>query len=435
MKNNRLISLIAVLGFCVSFALSCSENTDGSGNVPVTGVHLDREELILRIGNVDTLSAYVLPGNATNRSVTWSSSNPSVIVVDILSGALRAIAEGSADIAAETEDGGFQAVCKVTVRKEPSVYAAGGDGYSALLWKDGEPQALSSGGSRTANSLFLDREDVYVTGYEYENGYLARVWKNGEQVSRLEYEGSNTYANSIYVEDGDVYACGYTVIENPRQIAPIVWKNGVGSILPVVSTYAEASAVAVEDGRVYVAGYDYNPEYDLGNYMYGVLWQDGLRNELTDGNGSVYFTDMFITDGNLYISGYRDAGPFIFSNGSFTDLPAMGSTVATSVYVYNGDVYACGYIDASVRDENSDLIPRYIAVMWKNGEMSQFSDGTTAAMPMSIWVSDGNVYIGGSDSEESVSPYLRGYAVIWKNGEQIFKGEVNTYISDIALTE
>lgn len=434
MKNDRLMGLIAVLGFCISFTVSCSESTGSSGNVPVTGVHLDREELALRIGHVDTLSAYVLPGNATNRSVTWTSSNPSVVVVDILSGALRAMAEGNADIAAETEDGGFQAVCKVTVRKDPSVYAAGGDGCSVILWKDGEPEILSSG-SGTASSLFLDGEDVYVAGYEYENGYLARVWKNGEQMSRLEYEGCNTYANSIFVEDGDVYACGYTVMENPRQIAPVMWKNGAGSILPSVSSYAEANAVAVGDGRVYVAGYDYNPDYDMGNYMYGILWQDGLREELTDGSGSVSFTDMFVADGSLYISGNRDAGPFIFSNGSFTDLPAMGSTVATSVYVYNGDVYACGYIDASVRDENSDIIPRYIAVMWKNGEMSQFSDGTTAAMPMSIWVSDGNVFIGGSDSEESVSPYVRGYAVIWKNGERIFKGENNTYISDIALTE
>lgn len=434
MKNSRLISLIAVLGFCVSFALSCSENTDGSGNVPVTGVHLDREELILRIGNVDTLSAYVLPGNATNRSVTWSSSNPSVVVVDILSGALRAIAEGNADVVAETEDGGFQAVCKVTVRKEPSVYAAGGDGQNALIWKDGESEVLSSNYGVT-ESLYLDGDDVYVTGREFSNGYHSLVWKNGSVLYNLKYEDCSTFSNSIFVEGGNVYTCGYTTVENPRKTVPVLWENETPTVLPSVSTYAEASAVAVEDGRVYVAGYDYNPEYDLGNYMYGVLWQDGLRNELTDGSGSVYFTDMFITDGNLYISGYRDAGPFIFSNGSFTDLPAMGSTVATSVYVYNGDVYACGYIDASVRDENSDLIPRYIAVMWKNGEMSQFSDGTTAAMPMSIWVSDGNVYIGGSDSEESVSPYVRGYAVIWKNGEQIFKGEVNTYISDIALTE
>ena len=82
--------------------------------VPVTGVTLDRNSLSLRVDDFTTLTATVKPSNATNKNVTWSSSNSNVATVNT-EGRVVAIKEGNATITAKTEDGGFTATCAVTV--------------------------------------------------------------------------------------------------------------------------------------------------------------------------------------------------------------------------------------------------------------------------------------------------------------------------------
>ncbi len=82
--------------------------------IPVTGVTLDRDKLELVEGRVAKLVASVLPVNATNKNVTWSSLKPSVAIVD-QSGFVTAKAPGNVDIAVNTEDGWHTATCKVTV--------------------------------------------------------------------------------------------------------------------------------------------------------------------------------------------------------------------------------------------------------------------------------------------------------------------------------
>ena len=83
--------------------------------VPATGVTLDRTEATLKIGDVLTLTATVTPYDATDKSVTWSSSDDEIAVVDE-DGTVTAVAEGEAVITVKTVDGGHTAECKVTVK-------------------------------------------------------------------------------------------------------------------------------------------------------------------------------------------------------------------------------------------------------------------------------------------------------------------------------
>lgn len=78
--------------------------TPGNQNVEVTNISLNKNSLGLIIGNSDTLTANITPSNATNKSVTWSSSNSSIISVDN-SGKVTAKAIGSATITAKTANG------------------------------------------------------------------------------------------------------------------------------------------------------------------------------------------------------------------------------------------------------------------------------------------------------------------------------------------
>ena len=88
-----------------------------AATVSVTGVSLDKTELSLTVGDTETLTATVAPANATNQNVTWASSDPSVATVDA-AGKVTAVGAGTATITATTVDGGFTAICTVTVRPD-----------------------------------------------------------------------------------------------------------------------------------------------------------------------------------------------------------------------------------------------------------------------------------------------------------------------------
>ena len=81
--------------------------------VPATGIELDETALTMDIGDTETLTATVTPDDATDTTVTWSSSNPAVATVD--NGVVTAVSEGTATITVTTVDGGFSATCTVTV--------------------------------------------------------------------------------------------------------------------------------------------------------------------------------------------------------------------------------------------------------------------------------------------------------------------------------
>lgn len=84
--------------------------------VKVTEIVLSDSEKTLTVGKSFTVTANVKPDDAFDRTVTWSSSDPSVATVDE-NGTVTAIAEGEVIITAESADG-VKAECRVTVEKE-----------------------------------------------------------------------------------------------------------------------------------------------------------------------------------------------------------------------------------------------------------------------------------------------------------------------------
>ena len=88
--------------------------------VRVSAIELSESEKKLNVGKSFTITATVKPDNAWNRTVTWSSSDPSIATVDE-NGTVTAIAEGEAIITAESADG-VKAECKVTVEKKDGFF-------------------------------------------------------------------------------------------------------------------------------------------------------------------------------------------------------------------------------------------------------------------------------------------------------------------------
>ena len=85
--------------------------------VAVTGVSLDKEEITIDKGSTGQLTATVLPERASNKSVTWSSSNTSIVTVSSVGNVatLTGKAAGEAIVTVKTAGGDFTKECKVTV--------------------------------------------------------------------------------------------------------------------------------------------------------------------------------------------------------------------------------------------------------------------------------------------------------------------------------
>jgi formylglycine-generating enzyme required for sulfatase activity len=86
----------------------------------VTGVTLNNETLALGVNGTGSLTATVMPANAINKAVNWSSSRPEVATVagsgtNNLTGTVTGVANGQTTITVTTADGGFTATCVVTV--------------------------------------------------------------------------------------------------------------------------------------------------------------------------------------------------------------------------------------------------------------------------------------------------------------------------------
>ena len=120
----------------------------GSDPVAVTGVSLDPKELDLTVDSKATLTATVAPANASNKNVSWESSNTDVATVD--NGEVTAIAAGAATITVTTEEGNHTATCYVTVR-EAKDYAT-----LPFNWEGGVKDDFTSLEGVTASGLGKD---------------------------------------------------------------------------------------------------------------------------------------------------------------------------------------------------------------------------------------------------------------------------------------
>ena len=88
--------------------------------VEVTGVSLDKPSLNLQIGGKETLTATIAPSNASNKELTWSSSNASIASVS--NGVVTGVSAGTATITvASVAKPTITATCEVTVTAGPPV--------------------------------------------------------------------------------------------------------------------------------------------------------------------------------------------------------------------------------------------------------------------------------------------------------------------------
>lgn len=137
--EDRSATIIILCGDSKITITITQKGEDEKGEKPnkhVTGITLNKTELTLESYDSQELIATILPEDATNKTVLWTSSNTSVAMVHA-NGNVSAFQAGTAVITATTEDGAKTAKCTVTVvNPQPT-----GSGTYTFRYNDGSETA------------------------------------------------------------------------------------------------------------------------------------------------------------------------------------------------------------------------------------------------------------------------------------------------------
>ena len=178
--------------------------TVNAATVSVTGVTLNKNTTTISVGGNEDLTATVLPTNATNKTVSWSSNNTTVATVDG-NGKVEGKTAGTAIITVTTQDGNYTASCTVTV-SATTVAVTG-------VTLDLSSLTLSVGGERKLVAT--------ITPSNATNQNIAWTSSN-TAVAKVEADGTvtalaaGTATITVTTQDGNKTAtCAVTVEEEP----------------------------------------------------------------------------------------------------------------------------------------------------------------------------------------------------------------------------
>jgi formylglycine-generating enzyme required for sulfatase activity len=197
-----IFAAIIVAGFIVT---GCADGNTETG-VAVTGVTLDKKEIVLPVDEQETLTATVLPEQATDKTVTWSSSKTAVATVK--GGIVTGVANGIAIITVSTTDGRM-ARCLVIVGAGVESVALN---KSTLTLRMGKPETLiATVLPANAVSKELNWSSDKPTVATVSGGTVTPVAVGTATITVTTVAGSKRAA------------CNVTVISAPPPIEGMVW--------------------------------------------------------------------------------------------------------------------------------------------------------------------------------------------------------------------
>lgn len=301
-SSNTAIATVSSSGYVTAKAVGSAEitatTTDGGKKatcnitvlpVAVTGITLNKSSLSMLENDSETLIATIIPSNATNKAVSWSSSNSAVASVNA-NGLVLAKAAGNAIITVTTEDGQKTANCSVSVQSDP--YGAVDLGLS-VKWASynyGASSITSTGGyymwgdpTGTGSPMFFDPPSVnHISGTQYD---IVRSNWGGSWRIPTRSEINELYSN-----------CTWTATTiNGVAVLKVTGRNGASIYLPYTG-YGMP-----DDGPVgTVKVYDTGKVYMMSEESYG------------DSYGRFVYIFNFTSSGSKSTSSY---------NASFVSFP------------------------------------------------------------------------------------------------------------------
>ena len=176
--------------------------------IAVTSVSLSSNSETIKVGKTVTLVPTISPSNATNKNVTWSSSNTNIATVS--GGTVTGVSAGTATITVTTVSGSKTATCTVVV------------------------QESSAGGEETFSITYTDLPSTYQTGstvYTADSGIKFQAYNCANYSSKMQFKASSGYLQTT--EELELQSV--TINDRESNTLTVYGSNTAGSFSTVIT--------------------------------------------------------------------------------------------------------------------------------------------------------------------------------------------------------
>ena len=413
-KLRFIIGLFTLLSLGV---VGCQKISPTPTDIKVTGVSLNKTSLSLEENETFQLVATVAPSDATNKEVTWSSTDTKYVTVS-KTGLVTAVVKGSASIIVTTTDGAFTDVCDVTVTREPeeTIVEKKISGISSDFIMGMDASAVPS--LEKSGVKYYDKnkveKDVFEILSSYGINYIrVRIWNNPYDSQGHGYGGGNCDLDNAIAIGKRVTKYGMKLLVNfhysdfwadpVKQMLPKAWKNySTDQVKDAIYNYTKESLTTIKNNNIDVGMVQIGNEtngYFCGSKDWTVIssyfnsGSKAVREVFPDALVALHFTNP---EKNGRLAGYAaylkvnnvdydvfGSSYYPYWHGTLENLSTVLSTVATSYskkvmimetsYCYTRDNYD---LHPNTSPATGDVLPHDISLQ---GQYDQIYDVISTA--------------------------------------------------------
>jgi len=293
--NQTSLKKLLIFLTTATLAISIISCNNKDQNVPITDVKLNQNVTTRAAGDSFTLTATVLPDNATNKQLTWFCSNDTVATVS--NGVVTTLVSGRTSIIVTTEEGNKTDTCALVVAIGCNVNTPGWGSSLGIVTRGAQEWAISGNG-------------------------ITQIWSDAVTATNCQkttFAGGSTgnfsadcRSNPDY--PGDLFSwCA--VIRFQDQLCPDPWR------VPTTEDFINLDIAMGGNGRVRNTGTSSvaTPQFTTDNYIN--RWGGAL-------GGACVFEGAHVSDGTLFSQGtafYWSQTEFYATDAGFLHFRTSGT--------------------------------------------------------------------------------------------------------------
>ena len=215
MKKRKLVLFLFLIAVCIPYSCDSEDPI-----VPVKTVSLNESHLTITEGDLSRLNVTISPEGATNKKVTWKSSNPSIVFVD-QQGEITANTAGVATITVTSESSNKIATCDVIVEAKTVSVTDISLNRSSLKLVEGGSDSLTymvEPVNATNKNVFWESSDELIVSVSQQGKLIANK-SGGAIISVTSENGSKTATCNVIVERGTVAVTGVSLSKASLEVA------------------------------------------------------------------------------------------------------------------------------------------------------------------------------------------------------------------------
>lgn len=318
--------------------------------ISVESIALQYSKKRLKIAESYQLSVSVIPADANNYELSFSSGNTAVATVDE-NGQVMGVSKGSTTVTVEAD--GKTATCIINVFEKDVVYAAtmvyDYNTYHNVIWKDGIEEwsrdyfqiidfdlssskskniyGIYDGPSKMNSIIIRNGEDIYLDDIDNEKS---------NHIEALAFSQNSAYSLVAYVTPTHGYR--YGIWKDIHKVVDFA-DNGL------ISEYSEitATSICVDGDDTYVAGCLYEPRDANNRDKYPTVWKNGKiykkfgPYDINDQEIGCFY-DIKRVNGKCYMLMNSEHSSSIWDEDG-----QLYSAGGDKLYVFDGELYSTGH--------------------------------------------------------------------------------------------